>query len=329
MKGLRSGTDFDYELQMAQMNAHLTGVETVFVPANPQYGYVSSSLIKEVASYGGDVSGLVPDFVLGPLTERLAQRRPSSHTCPGRHLAAATPPAYDSRLDLFAWIPEVTLNSLDPRAPLVLDTRELGRRPGSQREVSLTVPRRQIWASKSFRSPKGRRSSSTCASRRSWRGCWSPGPRTPPSTGECARCLEPISDDMEVTFQELFVYEDHALPGEDDEVSMLEGDLVDLEPLLRDAVVLALPFQPLCMDDCPGLCPECGARLADDPDHAHDAAIDPRWAALADLDADPADHAADRAELRERTPWLSRSGRCRAATRATVARPGRPPRRRW
>ena len=75
VKGLRSGSDLDYELQMAQMNAHLTGVETVFVPANPQYGFVSSSLIKEVASYGGDVSGLVPDFVVGPLTERLAQRK--------------------------------------------------------------------------------------------------------------------------------------------------------------------------------------------------------------------------------------------------------------
>ena len=75
VKGLRSGTDFDYELQMAQMNTHLTGVETVFVPADPQYAYVSSSLIKEVASYGGDVSGLVPDFVVGPLTERLAQRK--------------------------------------------------------------------------------------------------------------------------------------------------------------------------------------------------------------------------------------------------------------
>jgi uncharacterized protein len=105
-------------------------------------------------------------------------------------------------------------------------------------------------------------------------------------TGECARCLEPISDDMEVRFQELYVYEDHALPDEDDDVSTLQDDLVDLEPLLRDAVVLALPFQPLCMDDCPGLCPECGARLADDPDHAHDAAIDPRWAALADLTHD-------------------------------------------
>jgi pantetheine-phosphate adenylyltransferase len=71
VKGLRSGTDFEYELQMAQMNTHLTGVETVFVPADPAYGFVSSSLVKEVASYGGDVSALVPDFVVGPLTQRL------------------------------------------------------------------------------------------------------------------------------------------------------------------------------------------------------------------------------------------------------------------
>ncbi len=105
-------------------------------------------------------------------------------------------------------------------------------------------------------------------------------------TGECARCLEPIADEIDVRFQELFVYEDHAPDGHstgDDEVSTLAGDLIDLEPLLRDAVVLALPFQPLCMDDCPGLCPECGARLAEDPDHGHEAAIDPRWAALTEI----------------------------------------------
>jgi len=105
--------------------------------------------------------------------------------------------------------------------------------------------------------------------------------------GECVRCLEPIRDELEGPFQELFVYADHALSGEDDEVSKLEGDLVDLEPLLRDAVVLALPFQPLCQDDCPGLCPECGARLADDPDHGHEAAIDPRWAKLTGLENHP------------------------------------------
>jgi pantetheine-phosphate adenylyltransferase len=71
VKGLRSGHDFDYELPMAQMNTHLTGVETVFLPADPAHGFVSSSLVKEVATYGGDVSALVPDFVLGPLTAKL------------------------------------------------------------------------------------------------------------------------------------------------------------------------------------------------------------------------------------------------------------------
>jgi uncharacterized protein len=102
--------------------------------------------------------------------------------------------------------------------------------------------------------------------------------------GECARCLEPISDDVEVSFQELFVYDGQGVdPDEELEVSTLQKDLVDLEPLLRDAVVLALPFQPLCQDDCPGLCPECGARLADDPDHGHGEPVDPRWAALSAL----------------------------------------------
>jgi uncharacterized protein len=102
--------------------------------------------------------------------------------------------------------------------------------------------------------------------------------------GECVRCLEPISDEVEVRFQELYVYDDKDVdPDEEIEVSTLQDDLLDLEPLLRDAVVLALPFQPLCQDDCPGLCPDCGARLADDPDHGHGEPVDPRWAALGAL----------------------------------------------
>jgi pantetheine-phosphate adenylyltransferase len=72
VKGLRAVTDFDYELQMAQMNHRLTQLETLFVATNPEYSYLSSSLVKEVASLGGDVSGLVPDSVLARLTERLA-----------------------------------------------------------------------------------------------------------------------------------------------------------------------------------------------------------------------------------------------------------------
>lgn len=71
VKGLRAVGDFDYELQMAQMNLRLAGIETVFVPTSPEYSFLSSSLVKEVATYGGDVSGLVPDHVLRRLAERL------------------------------------------------------------------------------------------------------------------------------------------------------------------------------------------------------------------------------------------------------------------
>ncbi len=71
VKGLRGGTDFAYELPMALMNRHLTGVETMFLPGNPAFEHVSSSLVKEVVALGGDVTGLVPDEVLEALLARL------------------------------------------------------------------------------------------------------------------------------------------------------------------------------------------------------------------------------------------------------------------
>jgi pantetheine-phosphate adenylyltransferase len=74
VKGLRGGNDYEYELPMAQMNVHLTGVETVFLPTNAAWGYVSSSLVKEVATLGGDVSSLVPPVVHARLVTRLAER---------------------------------------------------------------------------------------------------------------------------------------------------------------------------------------------------------------------------------------------------------------
>ncbi len=73
VKGLRAVSDFDYELQMAQMNHRLAGVETMFVTTNPLYSFLSSSLVKEVAAYGGDVSGLVPTVVRHRLVERLSR----------------------------------------------------------------------------------------------------------------------------------------------------------------------------------------------------------------------------------------------------------------
>lgn len=75
VKGLRAVSDFDYELQMAQMNYQLSGVDTMFMPSNPTYSFLSSSLVKEVATYGGDVGHLVPATVHQRLIERLAQRQ--------------------------------------------------------------------------------------------------------------------------------------------------------------------------------------------------------------------------------------------------------------
>jgi len=102
-----------------------------------------------------------------------------------------------------------------------------------------------------------------------------------PLTGECGRCLDAVEDEIVVDVQELFVYD--GSDADDDGTARMEGDLLDLEPVLRDAVVLALPLTPLCTPDCGGLCADCGDRLDDlPPDHAH-GAPDPRWAALQDL----------------------------------------------
>jgi uncharacterized protein len=191
-------------------------------------------------------------------------------------------------LDLRVPNPKVIpLSKLDPRAPLVLDTRELGRRPGSQREVSRSVPAPADLGIEVLRVPESSQVDLDLRLEAVMEGVLVTGTARAGLGGECVRCLGPIIDEIEVDLQELYVYEDlDTDPDEDDEVSALRDDLVDLEHLLRDAVVLALPFQPLCQPDCPGLCPDCGARLADDPDHGHQAPVDPRWAALAELRQD-------------------------------------------
>ena len=174
---------------------------------------------------------------------------------------------------------------LDPRAPLVLDTRELGRRPGSQRKVSFTAPAPADLGIEVLRVPEGSPVDFELRLEAVMEGVLVTGQAQAVLEGECVRCLEVIHDDVVADLQELFAYEesDTAVSGDEENASRLYGDLLDLEPLLRDAVVLTLPFQPLCREDCPGLCTECGARLADDPGHQHDEPVDPRWAALQEL----------------------------------------------
>lgn len=189
----------------------------------------------------------------------------------------------------------MTLNArLDHRNPLVFDTRELGRRPGALQRLSRTVDApRDLGNSGVIGVPEGAAVELELRLESVMEGVLVTGTARAGATGECVRCLEPLEQQLEADFQELFSYPDAddrgrltAEPGDDAEDDedrfFLEDGLFDLEPVLRDAVVLALPLQPVCRDDCPGLCSQCGARLADDPDHHHDAA-DIRWAALQGL----------------------------------------------
>ena len=187
---------------------------------------------------------------------------------------------------------------LDPHAPLVLDTRELGRRPGSMREVSFTAPAPEgLGLVDLIGVPVGAELDLDLRLESVMEGVLVSGTATGPLSGECGRCLEPVSDTLTVDLQELYAYADKhdsragtasAEADDEDEVSTMVGDLLDLEPVLRDAVVLALPLTPLCREDCSGLCAECGERLDDLPEnHTHDV-VDARWGALAGLLQDSA-----------------------------------------
>jgi len=176
---------------------------------------------------------------------------------------------------------------LDPRSPFVLDTHELGRRPGSTRTVQLTEGAPEDLGTDVIGIPTGTDLELDLRLEAVMEGVLVSGSVRGQAVGECVRCLGEAAEFVDVHLTELYVYPERAAvaveDGDDEEdVRELEGDLIDLEPALRDAVVPALPFQPLCRPDCPGLCSECGARLADDPDHSHET-LDPRWAALGSL----------------------------------------------
>ncbi|MER7397761.1 YceD family protein [Streptomyces sp. NPDC000151] len=174
----------------------------------------------------------------------------------------------------------------------MFDTRELGRRPGAMKKVSRSVEAPSDLGNEVIGVPEGAPVELDLRLESVMDGVLVTGTGRASVTGECVRCLEPIERELEADFQEMFSYPDAdarvrpADAGDDaedeEDTLFLEDDLFDLEAVLRDAVVLALPLQPVCQDDCPGLCSDCGARLADDPDHHHDA-VDIRWAALQGL----------------------------------------------
>ncbi|MFE7135717.1 YceD family protein [Streptomyces sp. NPDC057638] len=183
---------------------------------------------------------------------------------------------------------------LDHRNPLVFDTHELGRRPGALQRISRTVSApKDFGVADVITVPEDAELELALRLESVMEGVLVTGTAHAAAQGECVRCLEPLRLDVAADFQEMFSYPDAddrgraktAEPGddaEDEDVVYIEDGLIDLEPALRDAVVLALPMQPVCQEDCAGLCAECGIRLDDDPGHHHDA-VDIRWAALQGL----------------------------------------------
>jgi DUF177 domain-containing protein len=174
---------------------------------------------------------------------------------------------------------------LDPRGSLVFDIRTLGS--ASARSETRTAPAPAELGSGLVRVPEGSDLELEVQLEDVTDGVLVTATVTAPLAGECARCLDDFASSTQVSFQELFAVE---AGGSGDDGYLLDGDLLDLEPALRDALVLELPLSPLCSPDCPGLCSKCGVRLAEaEPGHRHpdDGGV---WAVLKDLF--PADAAA-------------------------------------
>lgn len=190
-------------------------------------------------------------------------------------------------------------------SPWVIDTRAEGlthhHGPGLARDLHLALPAPEHTVSGVLEVPpsgmvtvRGRLESVA-------EGVLISGTAAADAHGTCSRCLIDIVVPVEASYRELYAYPDSltAQTTDPDEIPRIEDDVIDIAPLVHDELVLAMPTIPLCRDDCPGLCPECGQRLDSvGPDHRHEI-LDPRWAALAGL-LDPSDSNPEQSETEEK-----------------------------
>ena len=159
--------------------------------------------------------------------------------------------------------------------PFVLPARDIVRRPGEMREHEFTVALSEAWGEGIVSYEAGSELDLDVRLESVHEGILVSGTADAEYAGVCGRCLIDITRPVEVEFQELFAY-----PGEEETDFEVQDDHVDLETLVRDAIVLSLPFQPVCQPDCPGLDPATGERLAMSTGSEQHAALDNRWAAL-------------------------------------------------
>ncbi len=171
-----------------------------------------------------------------------------------------------------------------PQGSLRVSVRDIARKPGAHKPHICTVPAPAVLGTEVIGVPVGSDLGLELSLESVTEGIWVTGTVTAQAVGECARCLEEVAEDVVTPIQGLVVYPDARAGDSDDQEDVydFDGEILDLEGMIRDAVVSSLPFVPLCDPDCPGLCGQCGARLADDPKHHHDV-VDPRWVALEGL----------------------------------------------
>ena len=193
-------------------------------------------------------------------------------------------------------------------SPLLIDVHELRRKPGTSHHIEKSVPAPADLSLPLIGVPEGSNLALDLTVDAILEGVYVNGQVAAHLRGECSRCLIDIERDLEVPLKAVFAEggERGTESADDEEVDLdaeetgaypLDDDWADLEPLVRDEIVSALPFRPLCRPDCPGLCPVCGVRLEEHPGHTHEAPIDPRWAALRaaldDAGGDTSGHAGD------------------------------------
>ena len=172
---------------------------------------------------------------------------------------------------------------------LQFDAIDLVGRPGTHRRVERTVPAPAREAGGiAMQVPEGQDIAVEAELESVVEGIYVHGTVTAHLEGECSRCLDPVEQDVTARVDELFMYPEKVKAEDRDDSVLFEDDAVNVGPLVRDALAMEADERPLCREDCPGLCGQCGFRMEDDPDHHHDV-IDPRFAALQGLLEDDAE----------------------------------------